>query len=550
MKKTAISLIALLGGSLQADVKLPTIFADHMVLQQKKPVQVWGWADANEKVSVSFGDQSKTTTADASGNWNLKLDPLNANATPQKLTIKGNNEIVLNDVLVGEVWVASGQSNMQWSVRASDNPNQEIAAAKHPNIRLFTIQTHVAEEPRKQVMDGKFISWKAVTPESIPSFSAVAYYFGRDLQKHLNVPIGLINTSWGGTRAEAWTSKPALDAVPSLKAIGDGWKEFLATYDVEKAKAAHAVQSEKVRKHIENVKQQNAKPGAVQKPVPAAPRGFQNEFTSQHRPSVLFNSMISPIVPFTVKGAIWYQGESNASRADQYLPLMETLIKDWRNQWKDDFSFYIVQLAGFASGKKERQPVGSNDNWAELQWTQWKVTQTTPKTGLAVTNDIGTQFDIHPPNKQDVGHRLALQALAKDYGKSLVKSGPTYKNGAAMGNKFVVSFDDVGSGLAVRGGGELTGFWIAGPDKVWKTAKAKIEGKQVHVWSDEITNPSAVRYAWESWVPDANLINKEGLPAGLFRTDSWELSTKGKLNPWDNKPAAPVPAPAPQKKAA
>ncbi|MFZ4764077.1 MAG: sialate O-acetylesterase [Roseimicrobium sp.] len=535
-----------------ADVKLPAVFTDHLVLQRGKPVAVWGTADAAEEITVSFADQSKKATAGKDGSWKASLDKLEASAEPRELKVKGKNEIVLKDVLVGEVWICSGQSNMQWTVSASLNSQQEIAAATFGNIRLFSVPRVPEDAPQKDIKQPQ--PWQVCSPETVGGFSAVGYFFGRELHKTLNVPIGLINTSWGGTRAEAWTSKPALEAVPTCKAIITSWEEFLKTYDVAQAKAQHEAAANLQKEKIAKIKEENAKPGATQQPVPQGMRAFEDQTKSQHRPAVFFNGMIAPLVPYAVKGAIWYQGESNQRRAVQYQTLLPTMIKDWRKQWGDDFSFYTVQLAGFGNGRTWPQPVGAEDTWAELQWAQF-LTATKPKfnAGIAIANDIGEERDIHPKNKQEVGRRLALQALVKDYGKKdILSGGPIFAGGTTEGARIVVNFSN-GSGLKARDGGDLKGFIICGEDKVWKPAKAKVfAGRpQVHVWNDEIKAPIAARYAWAAWSPEANLVNKDGLPAGCFRTDKFDLSTKGVENPFnENAPAPAAPAKTNDSKAA
>lgn len=334
MKRTVLLLTALGGGWLHADVRLPAVFTDHLVLQRGKPVAVWGTADAGEAISVSFADQKKSTMAGADGSWKVTLDALAASKEGRELKVQGKNEVVLKDVLVGEVWVCSGQSNMQWSVQQSLNPEQEIADAQHPQLRLFTVPRVPSDEPLKDVpkKEGYPWGWQVCSPDTVKGFSAVGYFFGRELNKALDVPVGLINTSWGGTRAEAWTSKPALEAVPTCAAIITAWEEFLKTYDVDKARAAHETATKTAKERMEKVKAENAKPGATPQPVPATPRPFEDQRTTQHRPAVLFNGMIAPIVPYTVKGAIWYQGESNQQRAVQYQTLLPTLIGDWRKQ--------------------------------------------------------------------------------------------------------------------------------------------------------------------------------------------------------------------------
>lgn len=537
MKRFVLALPLVAATLLHADVKLPALFSDHIVLQRGKPVAVWGWADPGENVTVKFGDQSKSATADKDGAWKVKLDALQASSEPAELSIKGKNEIVLKDVLVGEVWICSGQSNMGMTVSGCINAQEEIAKSANPHIRMFKVPLTVADEPQKDLMKRDPQSaWLEANPQNTGGFTAAGYFFGRELQKELKVPIGLINTSWGGTRAEAWTSKPALEAVPTCKAIIAGWDEALKNYDAAKESEKHDALAKLAKARIEKIKEENARPGAQQKPVPQAPRPWEDQRKSQHRPAVLFNAMIAPIVPCTAKGAIWYQGESNAARAAQYQVLLPTMIKDWRKQWGDQLSFYIVQLANFGNTNSE--------NWAELQWTQLQTAITVPKCGIAVANDIGEEKDIHPRNKQEVGRRLALQALAKDYGrKDIVPGGPIYGGGDTMGNKYVISFSNVGGGLKTRDGGELKGFIIAGEDRVWKPAKAKIVGKQVHVWNEEIARPAAVRYYWQSWNPEANLVNREGLPASVFRTDKWDLSTKGQENPFAAAVARPVAKP-------
>lgn len=532
-------------GVLQADVKPASVFTDNMVLQRGKPVAVWGTADAGEEVTVSFAGQTKKATADKEGAWKVALDKLEASSEGRVLTIKGKNEVSLKDVLVGEVWICSGQSNMQWTVKLSLNPEKEIAEAKHPLIRLFSVPRLAADQPQSVVSNK---GWLVCSPETIGDFSAVAYFFGRELQAKLNVPIGLIDTSWGGTRAEAWTSQPSLAAVPTCQAIITGWEEFLKKYDPAQAKQQHEAMVKAVQEKIAAVKKENAQPGATQKPVPAVPRPFEDLTKTQHRPAVLFNAMIAPLVPYTVKGAIWYQGESNQNRAVQYQTLLPTLIKDWRKQWKDDLSFYIVQLAGF--GPSGPKPVGADDVWAELQWAQFLTAIKTPKSGLAVANDIGDEKDIHPRNKQDVGLRLARQALVKDYKvKGLLSGGPVFAGADVTGSKMVVNFSN-GDGLKARDGGELKGFLICGADRVWKPAKARVVAgrPQVQVFSEEVKSPIAVRYAWAGWIPEANLVNKDGLPASLFRSDKFDLSTKGKENPFTENSPPPAAAPAPAKK--
>lgn len=543
MKNAFPLLILLSAGLVHADVRLPSIFSDHLVLQRDKPVAVWGKADAGEAVTVTFGNQRKEATAGADGSWKVALDALKASAEPVELKVKGKNEVVLKDILVGEVWVCSGQSNMEWPVSKALHPDQEIPAANFPQIRLFTMPNAMADA-RKDDTGGQ-LAWQLCSPDTVKGFSAVGYFFGRELNKELQVPVGLVDTTWGGTPAEAWISSQALQGDTSGARLTAAWSRFLKTYDPAAAKAEH----QKAKAEMVRVKTENAKPGATRQPVPASPRAFINHFTSASRPSVLFNAMVAPIIPYTVKGVVWYQGESNQRRAVQYQSLLPTLIADWRTQWSDDFSFHLVQLAGFGNNRNWPQPAGSEDPWAELQWAQLQTSLRVPKCGMAVANDLGEVKDIHPRNKQEVARRLALIALVEDYKKTDgqpngINGGPIFDKVVVAGDKISISWSNVGGGLQARDGGELKGFIIAGEDRIWKSAKARVVGNEVHVSSEEVANPVAVRYAWASWCPEANLINKEGFPASLFRSDDWELSTQGVDVPQEidallNVPAVP-----------
>jgi len=448
-----------------ADVRLPKIIGDHMVLQQGMPVPIWGWADAAESVTVTLGESKAATTADADGKWMVKLDAAQAGG-PCQMTVQGNNTITLDDILVGEVWVCSGQSNMQWSVSGSANPQVEIAAADYPKIRLFTVARKVAEKP----LDDCEGSWVACSPQTVPGFSAVAYFFGRYLHKELDVPVGLINTSWGGTIAEAWTSHEGLLGEPDFE--------------------------------------------------PILQRAAQFDPNTPNQASNLYNAMIQPLIPFGIRGAIWYQGESNCSRAKQYRKLFPAMITDWRTHWgQGDFPFLFVQLAPFRYGGLDPRCL------AEL-WEAQRLTLSLPNTGMAVTTDIGNVADIHPKNKQDVGRRLALWALAITHGKDLVYSGPLYESMAVEGDKIRVRFKHVGGGLVAGEGKPLAEFTIAGADGQFVPADAVIDGDSIVVHSDQVTAPVAVRFAWRD---DAapNLFNQEGLPASPFRTDDFEMVTAG-----------------------
>ncbi len=457
--------IFMVAGPVRADVKLPKVIGSNMVLQQKAPLPIWGTAEPGEEVTVSVGDNTASAKAGADGKWSVKLKEMPAGG-PYEVVVKGKNEIKLTNVLIGEVWVASGQSNMEWSVAASLNPQQEIEAAKYPNIRLFHVRKTPAVTPAAEVVLDR--EWSECSPATIGNFSAVAYFFGRHLHKELNVPVGLINTSWGGTAIEPWTPIAGFDSVESLKGISQAAK----------------------------VQQEN--PGDA-KPNHGAP-------------THLYNGMVHPLVPFGIRGAIWYQGESNRGQGVAYEQRMHALINGWRSVWgQGDFPFLYVQLAPYRYGPSDPQFL-----LPQIWEAQTKVLAM-KNTGMAVTTDITNLSDIHPTNKQDVGKRLALWALAKTYGKSdLVYSGPLYKSMKVDGNKVRIEFDH-GGGLKSRDGKPLAWFTIAGKEGDFVEAKAEIEGNAVVVSSEKITDPAAVRFGWDQ-LAEPNLMNAEGLPASPFRT--------------------------------
>ena len=465
-------------GLLQAEVKLPAVIGSNMVLQRDLADTIWGKASPGEAVTVAVAGQSKTTKADSGGNWSLKLDPMKAGG-PYTMTVKGENEIKLENVMVGEVWLCSGQSNMQMSVKSSNDAAKEIAEADYPNIRLLTVPAKATEEPQDDFKG----EWRSCSPNTVGHFSAAAYFFARKLQQELgDVAIGLIHSSWGGASCEAWIRKE------SLQKDAD-WEAYLKRLrDLEKMEADK-----------------------------------NPNYRAQHKPYYTYNAMIHPIEKFGIRGVIWYQGETNSGRAYQYRTLFPLLIADWRDIWQQgDFPFYFVQLANFQA----RKPEPGESNWAELREAQ-SMTLRVPNTGQAVIIDIGEADDIHPKNKQDVGYRLALWALAKDYGKTdLVYSGPVYQSMKVDGDKVTIAFDHVGGGLVAKDGA-LKGFAVAGQDKKFFWADAKIVGDTVVVSSKDVPLPVAVRYAWAN-NPECNLYNKADLPASPFRTDDWPGVTFGK----------------------
>jgi sialate O-acetylesterase len=490
-------------GSVVADIRLPCVIGDNMVLQQGKKATIWGWAMPGEEVMVeiSWNSMRWAVKADEEGKWMFKMNPPEPGG-PYEMTLSGKNVITVKNIMVGEVWVCSGQSNMQWTVQNSNNAKEEIAAANYPQVRLFYVTRKIAHEPQEDC-EG---SWTQCSPETIPGFSAVAYYFGRELHKELDVPVGLIHTSWGGTPSEAWTRRGALEDVPEAGPILERYDEAVENYA--------QIKQEYLQK-VEAWKKVAEKARAEGKGVPRRPRipyGPENP----HAPAGLYNAMIAPLIPYSIQGAIWYQGESNASRAYQYRKIFPAMIRNWRRDWgQGDFTFLFVQLANFREVRDE--PVESD--WAELREAQLMALDLS-NTGMAVTIDIGEADDIHPRNKQDVGKRLALWALSETYGKDIVYSGPIYESMVIEDDKVILSFDHVGGGLVAKGGGPLKGFAIAGADRKFVWADARIEGDKVVVSSDKVSNPVAVRYAWAD-NPVCNLYNKEGLPASPFRTDSW-----------------------------
>ncbi len=628
-----------------ADAKNPFLspaFSSHMVLQRDREDPIWGWTEPGTKVAVEIGGKSVTATAGADGKWLVKLPSMPAGG-PFQVTISGPEPVVLDDVLFGDVWICSGQSNMQFPLGQAMDAPQEIAAATHPEIRLMTVPNTISTVP-KETFEGS--GWKVCSPETAAGFSAVGYFFGRDLNRTLNVPIGLIHSSWGGTIAEAWTSAEALaplgdfnDAIARLpKSAPDpaqlrkktrqwfqrndkgtpawaaadfddsAWPEMRQPQEWSGSGVAALTGLDGVvwlrksfdlpaagdqpatlllgmiddddatwinGKHVGATsgfgksRSYKVPPGVLKAgkntiavrvldtsgnggmtgpaeamkleipgaeavelggawryaigadlakcpPLPARPSPNPNV------PTVLYNAMISPLVPTGIKGAIWYQGESNAGRAKQYRRLLPALIGDWRARFgQGDFPFYIVQLANF----QQRQDQPGESDWAELREAQAMTAATVPNSGLALAIDIGAENDIHPTNKQEVGRRLALVALERTYGEATISSGPVFASARQDGGAMRVKFTATGGGLVAKGG-ELHGFAIAGEDRKFVNAKAEIAGDEVVISSPEVPQPTAVRYGWAK-NPNATLYNKADLPAVPFRTDDWPGMTDG-----------------------
>lgn len=513
--KHILALLLFMPSLLLAELKVPHFFSDHMILQRERAAAIWGKADAGTEVTVSFKGKSVTAKAAADGKWRAQIETGAADAKGAVLTISAGADIIeIQDVLVGEVWFASGQSNMFYTMNRSPEYAGLIAESNHPALRMFNAPLVTAEANQENI-EG---SWKAATPETVADYSAVAFFFARKLHLELGVPVGVIKSAWGGKPVETFTSREALNTLPGTKALVDAMLKDEASFDQAKADAAYATKLEQWKATMAAAK---GKADVDRRRLPKKPDAPKRPLLTEGRPGVLYAAMIHPFVGYTMRGAIWYQGEGNAKPGavpyDQTLPLM---INDWRKRWNDDFSFYFVQLASFHAPSTEP---GTPDSWALTQDRMRRVLATTPKTGMAITNDVGEANDIHPKNKKDPGERLARWALAKDYGKELIYSGPLFKSSEAKDGAIRVTFDQAGEGLKSRDGGALKRFEIAGADKKWKWADAKIDGKDaVIVSSAEVKQPVAVRYAWAANPEGANLVNSDGLPTSVFRTDDWD----------------------------
>ncbi|MDW8851393.1 sialate O-acetylesterase [Flavobacterium sp. MMLR14_040] len=627
-----------------ANVRMPLLFSDGMVLQRNKEIPVWGWAEANEKVEVRFNKQTKTIQADKDGKWMIKLSAEKAGG-PFELIITGKNKIVIKDVLVGEVWICSGQSNMEFQMYKVMNAEKEMADADYPMIRHFGVAQDLSGSPKEDLKQGK---WLVANKENIRDFTAAGFFFAKKLYAELKIPIGIINTSWGGTNVETWTSDEAfqksdeykamiadvpqvdMDAVfevykksvlenlkkvqgfdvsmenenqfaafnfedknwpeikvPSLwenQQIGniDGvvWMRKTITLSGDQARSEAVLHLSKVDDeditYVNGVEVGTNKiwealrvykiPAGVLKEgknviavriadysggggIYGDPADLKIQFKDSNipleglwkfnviqvkiaispnsYPSLLYNAMINPLIPYAFQGVLWYQGEANVWRAKQYKKAFPLMINDWRTKWKQgDFPFYFVQLSTFNEFNGNSK-VGSR--WAELREAQ-SETLKVPNTGMVVTTDIGNAKDIHPTNKQDVGLRLAAIALNNVYGKKQIYSGPTYKSQQIKGNQIILTFDNIGSGLTTPdNSANVKGFEIAGADKVFHSAKAIIKDNKIIVSSDEVKNPVAVHYGWADDDTEINLFNKEKFPASPFRTDNWEMITANEV---------------------
>ena len=481
-----------------ANIRLPKLFSDNMILQREMQVPVWGWADPGEKITVELGGHFAETLTGTDGKWELYLGPLDAGG-PFELKISGKNTITINNVLVGEVWICSGQSNMAMEVKSCLNAKQEISSAGYPLIRHFQVKRTKAAQPLDDVSlvangSGSWLNkWEVCDSTNVGHFTGAGYFFIRDLFRELHIPVGIISVSWGGTTAEAWTPHDTLANDPELQLILNNWPDY---------NNDEAWLQEEYAKFLKEVKK--ARNQGAEEPL------YFNQ------PSVLFNGIIAPVIPYGIRGVTWYQGESNAYRSYQYRSLFTAMIEQWRKKWgQGDFPFLFVQLANFHFDPQV---------FPELREAQ-TMALSLPNTGMAVAIDIGDSSDIHPKNKQEVGRRLSLTAMKLAYGEHLIYSGPMYRSMLVERNKCLLSFEHTGDGLVAKQAGALEGFLIAGTDKKFVKAQAVIHGDRVIVSSEEVLRPVAVRYAWANHPGSCNLYNKSGdqiwLPAAPFRTDNW-----------------------------
>ena len=494
--------IFFLSSQCNAEIKLPALVSSHMVLQQNSEVNLWGWSSPDEKIKIELGWQNEilNTVADANGNWKVPINTPAADNKSYQIKLTGENAITLSDIKLGEVWICSGQSNMYFTLgKQGDswktgvmNYKEEVKEANYPDIRLFTVEVNASQTPEKDI-EG---FWQLCTPQNTYYFSAVAYYFGRSLYQDLKVPIGLISSSWGGTKVESWTSKEILQKnqnfLPILKCYAEKERNY---YDELEQYYTSLLNKSNSRKKLE-------KPSRWEK---------------NKDPYVLYNAMIHPLINYTIKGAIWYQGESNADRAYQYRSLFPAMVKNWRDDWNQgNFPFYFVQIAPHQS---------QNPEIREAQLIAFK---SMTNTGMVVTTDVGNPKDIHPKNKKTVGERLSRWALAKTYNKKDINfSGPIYDHFEKKDKKIQIFFTYAENGLKAEGK-ELSEFEIAGADQKFYPAKAEIKKNTIIVSSEKVKDPVAVRFAWKA-SPETNLFNSQGLPASPFRTDDWPGETYKKF---------------------
>lgn len=493
-----------LANYVQAEIRMPALFSDNMVLQQGAALPIWGWAKDGEEVTVHFLDQEATATA-AAGKWKVVLEGVPAGG-PHEMSIHGENEVVLKNILVGENWICGGQSNMAWPVERSQNPEAAIAGANFPKIRLFQVEIAGADTPLDDVKG----QWVECTPETVAKFSAVGYFFGRDLHQLRNEPVGLIQSCMGGTNASSWMPREALAANPEFADILTEYEAAVAKYPEAKAKFDQALVEYKAR--VEKARTDGVELSPAEQRAPAEPMGPQHV----KRPSALYNAMIAPLQPFAVKGAIWYQGEANAktlATAEQYGQLFPAVIQEWRKGWgQKRFPFLFVQLAAYSD----------NPAWPVLRDAQ-TATLSLPDTAMAVTIDVGQKDNIHPTDKATVGSRLVQAARSAAYGENVESTGPIFQELEKREGLGIVYFRNVSEGLR-SSAKPITGFYIAGEDGKFVPADAAIAGQTVIVRAESVPKPMYVRYGWQAFPdPPCTLYNGSGLPAVPFRSDELPL---------------------------
>lgn len=500
-----LSALVLACGHTKAEVRLPALISDGMVLQRGEKVRIWGWADPGEAVEVTIAGRRAVVRADAAGRWLAILKPLTSQGACE-LIVTGENVLRVRNVLVGEVWLASGQSNMAFRLQGAQDATNEIALARYPAIRVFMVEERFSQAPCEDVKG----VWQECTPENAPWFSAVAYFFGRELHNALNVPVGLVVSSVGGTRIESWMAREVLERDPANRAALEAWNQYSAEEFEDIARTYRAYQQERSR--VAAAAGRARARGERPPPAPKPPTRRCHDC-----PAALYNGMIAPLIPATVRGVIWYQGESNTSNPERYAALFPEMICQWRRDFRQErLPLLFVQLANY-------QAAGAPDSYARLRESQRQALRL-PATGMVVAIDIGEANDIHPRNKQEVGRRLSLWALRKVYGRKGPYSGPLYSAVTFRKGKATVRFDCADGGLVVRGG-TLEGFEIAGAEGKFLPARAQPVGHTVRVWSESVPSPNAVRYAWANNPEGCNLYNGVGLPASPFTTTTYPPAT-------------------------
>ena len=500
-------LVLVLGGVCVAEVRLPAVFADNMVLQRNQPIRIWGWAQPGENVTVALAGHSTTATTEQDGRWRAALGKLSARAKPLDMRVRDSSggETVIHNILIGDVWHCTGPSNIFWPVKKCDNAKQEIAAATFPEIRFFMVKRQTADEPQADCQ-GK---WAVCSPKTVGEVSGIGYFFARRIHKDVDVPVGMLQTFWGGSRIEAWTSRQALESTPALKPILDWWENSIKAFDPDQAQADYKRKRKRWKHLATQAKADGKKP-------PAKPRKPEDPRSSRHRPASLYNGMIAPLIPFGIRGVISYQGLGNLVWADYNRVLLSTLIRDWRSRWKQGpFPFGMVQPAPYPCDRRAKQ---HDDASAVQREAQLLMLDELENTGVAPAMDIGDLEELHFTNKQDPGRRIAQWALATVYGRPVPYAGPVYQSMTVENDKIRIRFNHTGKGLSTRDGASPTHFTIAGVDKTFHRAEAVIDGHTVIVHAKQVAHPTVVRFAWsDTAIP--NLVNSHGLPASLFRTD-------------------------------